>query len=189
MSKQLLILEGSPRRRGNSATLAHQAASGARETGAQVESIYLQGLKIAHCSACDNCRKTGLCSINDDMQTLYPKLSSADALLLASPIYWFTYSSQLKTCIDRMYALWNGNHNVFKGKPIGFILTYGDTDEYTSGAINAIKTFESMFNFLEAKIVEIVHGSLMDPDDAQNNPELLQRSFNLGKKLFQDVIE
>ncbi len=185
MSKQLLILEGSPRRKGNSTALANQAAAGAREMGAQVENIYLHGLKIAHCNGCDACVKTGICSIKDDMQTLYPKLSNADALILASPIYWYTYSGQLKTCIDRMYALWNGNHDAFKGKPMGFILTYGDTDENTSGAINAIKTFESMFNFLEAKIVEILHGSLMNLGDAQKNPELLQRSFNLGRKMFQ----
>ncbi len=186
MPKKLLILKGSPREKGNSAVLAERAAAGAAQEGWEVESIHLQTMDIRPCDGCDLCRENGVyCVIEDDMQTLYPKLVEADALLLASPVYWFTYSAQLKLCIDRWYGLWNIEHDAFRGKPIGIILTYGDTDLYTSGGINAIHTYESMFQFLEARIVGTVHGSLSDVGDAEKHPELMEAAFELGRKIAQ----
>lgn len=189
MSKQIVILKGSPREQGNSGMLADQVAAGAKEAGAQVESFFLHGMNIRPCDGCDFCREMGICAVEDDMQTLYPKLLAADAVVLASPIYWFTYSAQLKTCIDRWYALWNGKNDAFKGKPVGIVLSYGDTDLYTSGGINAIHTFETMFRFLRADIAGWVYGSLSDIGDAQKHPELMQQAYRLGKKLAQMIRE
>jgi len=183
MTKNILILKGSPREKGNSAILADRAAVGALEAGAQVESIYLHGLDIRPCDACDECRNTNMCVIQDDMNSLYPKLTAADAIVLASPIYWFTYSAQLKLCIDRWYAFQGNRWKDVSRKQFGIILSYGDTDLYTSGAINAIHTFETMNRFLEGKIVGIVHGSLDDVGDAEKHPELMQQAYDLGKLL------
>lgn len=185
MNKSIVILKGSPRQRGNSAVLADQVAAGAQETGAMVESFYLHGMDIRPCDGCDSCLETGVCVVKDDMQNLYPKLLAADAIVLASPIYWFTFSAQLKTCIDRWYGLFNDKRDVFKGKPFGIVLTYGDTDLYTSGGINAIHTFETMFRFLQADVVGWVYGSLGDVGDAQKHPDLMDKAYRLGKKLAQ----
>jgi multimeric flavodoxin WrbA len=184
MAKKVLILKGSPRERGNSSTLADRVAAGAAEAGLQVECVSLQTTEIRPCDGCDLCKETGVfCVIDDDMQSLYPKLIEADAIVLASPIYWFTYSAQLKLCIDRWYGLWNAHKDVFKGKPFAIVLTYGDTDLYTSGGINAIHTFESTFRHLKAPIVGMVYGSANDPGDAEKNPDLMQSAYDLGKKL------
>jgi multimeric flavodoxin WrbA len=184
MGKKLLILKGSPRERGNSATLADRVAAGATDAGLQVECVALQTMDIRPCDGCDLCKETGdFCVIEDDMQSLYPKLIEADAIVLASPIYWFTYTAQLKLCIDRWYGLWNARKDFLRGKPIGIVLAYGDTDLYTSGGINAIHTFETMFCFLKAPIVGMVYGSLSDPGDAEKNPDLMQSAYDLGKKL------
>jgi multimeric flavodoxin WrbA len=180
---KILILEASPRRKGNSTVLAEQAAAGAIDAGAEVKKFFLHDMDIHPCNGCDGCLKNGTCGVKDDMQLVYPELLSADALLLASPIYWFTYNAQLKTCIDRWYATWNGNHDFLKNKPVGFVLTYGDTDLYTSGGINAIHTLETMFHFLEADISGWVYGSLMDIGDAVKAPELMEQAYRLGKKL------
>ena len=152
-------------------------------SGAQVESIFLQNLSIHPCDGCDFCVETGACVIKDDMQPIYPKLLAADALVLASPIYWFTYSAQLKTCIDRMYAVWNFKKDLFKGKPIGILLSYGDDDLQSSGGINAVHTFETMARFLQADIAGIVHGSMSDVGDAGKHPELLEQARQLGVRL------
>jgi multimeric flavodoxin WrbA len=187
LAKRVLILKGSPREKGNSATLAEQAAIGARDAGAQVESIYLHGMDIRACDGCDLCKENGeICVIDDDMQSLYPKLQEADALILATPIYWFTYSAQLKLCIDRWYGLWNLEPGIFKGKPIGILLTYGDTDPYTSGAVNAIHTLETMFRFLHAPILGMVYGSASDPGDAGKQPELMEQAYRLGQHLGEE---
>lgn len=190
MANKLLILKGSPRERGNSATLADQAAEAALLAGWQVQCVSLQSLDIRACDGCDLCaRGADYCIIDDDMQDIYPRLVEADALLLASPVYWFTFSAQLKLCIDRWYGLWTADEHAFKGKRIGIILTYGDSDLDTSGGINALHTFESMFKYLGAPIVGVVHGSLGDIGDAQRHPELMQAAFELGRKMTEPASE
>jgi multimeric flavodoxin WrbA len=182
MPRKILILKGSPREKGNSALLADRAADGARAAGAEVESIYLHGLEIRPCDACDLCSE-GACVIEDDMQPLYPKIAEAKAILLATPVYWFTYSTQLKLCIDRWYGFQGHKWIEVNNKKFGIILTYGDTDLYNSGGINAIHAFETMARFLKSDIIGIVHGSVDKAGEAGSHPELLDQAYSLGKVL------
>ena len=183
-SRRIIILKGSPREKGNSSLLADQVATGAKAAGAEVESFYLHSMDIRPCDACDICHeKWDGCIIEDDMQILYPKLQEADAIVIASPIYYFTFSAQTKLFIDRWYGLQTRNGNLLAGKQIGIILTYGDTDPYTSGAINAIYTYQSMFRYIRADIVGIVYGSAGDAGDIQKQPALLEQAYKLGEKL------
>ncbi len=69
------------------------------------------------------------------------------------------------------------------GKQAGIVLTYGDDDLYTSGGINAIHTFESMFRFLKMEIAGMVYGTAMDVGDAEKQPELMQKARQLGERL------
>ena len=180
MGKNVLVLKSSPRQNGNSNTLAEQVSAGAKEAGAEVESLMLHHIDIRPCDACDACQETGVCIVKDDMQKVYPLLEKADAIVIASPIYWFTISAQAKLCIDRWYALEGSNGNALRGKQIGIILTYGDTDLYTSGGINAINTFESMFRYIGAEIAGMVYGSAHEVGDVEKQPELMQRAHQLG---------
>jgi len=184
-SKYVLVLKGSPREKGNSSILADQAASGASAAGARVESFVLQNMNIQPCNACDACQGTGdgECIIQDDMQTLYPRLREADAIVVASPVYWFTINAQTKLCIDRWYALESPQGNALAGKQIGIVLTYGDTDPFTSGAINAIRAFQDMFRYVKAPIAGMVYGTASNPGDVQNQPSLLEQAYQLGQKL------
>ena len=86
-------------------------------------------------------------------------------------------------CIDRWYALEAGGGNALRGKEIGIILTYGDTDLYTSGGINAIYTFQSMFRYIRAEIVGMVYGTAMDVGDAAKQPALMEKAYQLGQRL------
>ncbi|MBW2638353.1 MAG: flavodoxin family protein, partial [Deltaproteobacteria bacterium] len=106
-TKRVVVILGSPRKKGNSAILAEQIAKGATSAGANVESIFLHGHKIAPCQSCYTCQKPDSkgCAINDDMQSVYPKLIEADAWVIASPVYWFTMSAQTKLFMDRCFAL------------------------------------------------------------------------------------
>jgi multimeric flavodoxin WrbA len=184
MSKNILILKGSPREKGNSATLAAQVLAGAGQAGASVEDVYLHGMDIRPCDHCDFCQEGDVgCVIKDDMQKLYPKLRQADAIVIACPIYWFTMNAQMKLCIDRWYALETPQGSALRGKQLGIVLTYGDSDLYNSGGINAIHTFESIARYLKAEVVGIVHGTAMDVGDAEQQPELLERAYKLGQKL------
>jgi multimeric flavodoxin WrbA len=184
MTKKILILNGSPRRRGNSAVLADQLAEGARSRGAEVESVYLHGLDIRACDGCDACHELEEgCIIRDDMQPLYPKLREADVIVIATPVYWFSVSAQTKLCIDRWYALETSKGSALKGKQFALLLVYGDSDLHTSGGINAVGTFESLARYLKAEIVGIVHGSVSAVGDAEKQPILMQSAYELGTKI------
>ncbi len=183
MGKSIMVIKGSPREKGNSSILADQTAEGAKAAGAQVESFSLHRMDIRPCDACDTCQETGVCVLRDDMQVLYPKLVEADAIVIASPIYWFTVSAQTKLFIDRWYALESSQGNALRGKQFGILLTYGDSDPYSSGAINAIRTFQDMMRYIGANIAGIVYGTAMDVGDMQKQPELMERAYKLGQKL------
>jgi multimeric flavodoxin WrbA len=183
MGKLVSIFKGSPRGKGNSSLLADQAAAGARATGAEVVTFSLHTMDIRPCDACDICQETGVCVLKDDMQLLYPKLREAEAIVIASPIYWFTMSAQTKLFIDRWYALESSQGNALKGKQFGIILTYGDTDPYSSGAINAIRSFQDMFRYIGADIAGMVYGTANGEEDVLNQPKLLERAYKLGEKL------
>lgn len=186
MTKRILILRGSPRENGNSSALAERISDGAREAGSDVENVYLHPLDIRACDACDECMGTnGVCVIKDDMQSLYPKVAGADAIVFASPIYWFTISAQMKLFIDRLYAFQGSHWKELIGKKAAIVLTYGDTDLYTSGGINAIHTFESIFRFLKIEIIGMVYGTASDAGDVKNQPELMENAYKLGQKLVQ----
>ncbi len=187
MSKFVLVLKSSPRENGNSNTLAEQVEAGAKEAGAEVESLMLHHMDIRPCDACDTCQETGVCIVKDDMQQVYPLLEKADAIVIAGPVYWFTISAQVKLCIDRWYALESPKGNGLAGKQIGIVLTYGDTDLYTSGGINAIYTFESMFRYLGAEITGMVYGTADEVGDAAKQPELMKSAFQLGQKLGEVI--
>lgn len=180
MSKSVLLLKSSPRESGNSNTLAAQVEAGVKDKGAIVKSLMLHHMDIRPCDACDLCQETGVCIIQDDMQQVYPLLEKADAIVIAGPVYWFTISAQTKLCIDRWYALPDG---AFRGKQIGIVLTYGDTDLHNSGGINAIHTFESMFRYVGAEIIGVVHGSAYEIGEAEKQPDLMERAYQLGQKI------
>ena len=184
MSKSILILKGSPRKNGNSATLADQIYAGAKKAGAEVESVYLSGLEINPCDACDACQEgNDGCIVQDDMQSLYPKLEGADVIVIASPIYYFTMTAQIKSFIDRWYALESDHGSALKGKELAIALVYGDTDLYTSGGINAIHTFESIARYIGLKVSGMVYGTAEHIGDAEKQPELMAKAFQLGESL------
>lgn len=102
-----LIILGSPRKNGNSETLAQGVASGIEQhPDTTVEFIRLNDLQISPCQGCGGCDKTSTCVIDDDMTTLYEKVDNCDHLILVSPIYFYALSAQCKTFIDRFQARW-----------------------------------------------------------------------------------
>lgn len=109
----ILGISGSPRIRGNSDILLDKALEGARSKGAKSEKVILNTLEFAPCQECENIRRDGTCIIEDDMQVIYGKIKNADAIVLASPIFFGSLSAQTKMMIDRFQCLWLAKY-VFK---------------------------------------------------------------------------
>ncbi len=103
---KILGLSGSPRRGGNTELLLDRALEGAKARGADVEKLVLSDLKLHPCRHCDGCARTGLCVIEDDMQPLYDRFRTLDALILATPVFFMGPPAQTKSMMDRCQCLW-----------------------------------------------------------------------------------
>ena len=105
MSKNILVLTGSPRKNGNTDRLAQAFIDGAIEAGHQVQRFDAGRKRINGCTACDACWSKGTaCVFTDGFTELEPMLEAADVLVIASPLYWSTFPAQLKAAIDKLYA-------------------------------------------------------------------------------------
>ena len=184
-ARKILVVHSSPRNKGNSNTLANGIIKGAESAGADVESVYLHGMDISPCNACYACQKKDSkgCAIDDEMQTIYPKLVECDTWVIASPVYWFNMSAQTKLFMDRCFALLAYADNPFAGKRVAVAMSYGDTDPFNSGCINALRSFQDAFKYVGAKMVGMVYGSAEAPGEIESNADLMQRAESLGKKL------
>lgn len=120
MAKKLLIISASPRKGGNSDLLCDQFILGAKETGNQVEKVFLGDKKIRHCVGCGTCQSNGgRCIQQDDMAEILDKMIHADVLVMATPVYFYNMNGQMKTLIDRTYA----RYTEIRNKEMYFIMT------------------------------------------------------------------
>lgn len=105
--KNILIISSSPRKNGNSQLLCEQFKRGAEEKGHMVTLVRLMEKIIGFCRACDGCmRNGGTCVLNDDMAEILKLFREADVIVLATPVYFYGISAQMKTFIDRTYPIW-----------------------------------------------------------------------------------
>lgn len=107
MSKNIVILNGSPHKNGNTAALCDAFAEGAKAAGHNVARFDLQGMNIHGCLGCVKGGKDpkSPCVQKDDMALIYPAYQAADIVVLASPMYYWGFSSQLKAAFDRLFAV------------------------------------------------------------------------------------
>lgn len=137
MNKKILIISGSPRKSGNSDTLCDRFAAGAKECGHQVEKIWLGDKKLHFCTGCYACQ-AGACPHDDDAVKIGKQMLESDIIVLATPVYFYSMSAQLKTLIDRnvMY------YPQVRDKSFYFIMTMADTDNKNFiGTVEALKGF------------------------------------------------
>jgi multimeric flavodoxin WrbA len=188
--KKVIVLLGSPRKKGNSTVLAKQIIRGVESVGGQAETVYLNGLDIKPCQGCYACRKkeSSGCAVDDDMQPLYPKLVESHAWVIASPVYWFSMSAQTKIFMDRCFALFNDDQkkNLFFNKRIAIAMSYGDTDSFNSGCVNALRSFQDAYRYVGARIVGMVYGSAEELGEIKSNTLLMEQAEKLGKELVSE---
>jgi multimeric flavodoxin WrbA len=123
VNKNVLVLSSSPRRGGNSDLLCDQFLSGAKESGNNVEKIFLKDKKINYCTGCGTCiDRGGKCSQKDDMAEVLDKMVKADVIVMATPVYFYTMCGQMKTLIDRTCA----RYTEISNKQFYFIIAAAD---------------------------------------------------------------
>jgi len=117
MGKKIVILNGSPRKKGNTSALAAEFTRGAREAGHTVTEFFLDGMDIHGCKGCFGGHSSRECPCvqKDDMMQIYPAVKECDVIVLATPLYYWNMSGQLRTAVDRLFALEEGDGNLLRG--------------------------------------------------------------------------
>ncbi len=109
--KKILALTVTPRRRGNSEQLADAFLAGAAAAGHQVQKLTLRDFDLKPCVACDACLAPGAaCIRKDDMSKVFAAIRASDLVLIATPLYYYTFPSQIKMVFDRMYSLYSDGY-------------------------------------------------------------------------------
>ena len=177
MSKKVLIISTSPRKGGNSDTLAEEFARGAKEAGHEVEKIGLWDKTIGFCRGCLACQKTGRCVIHDDADAVAQKMLTADVIVFATPIYYYEMSGQMKTMLDRANPLFSANYTF---RDIYLLATAADTDDSAmDGAAKGLEGWISCFE--KARLAGMVFGGGADAiGTIQGNPAL-NEAYEMGK--------
>ncbi len=139
--KNVLIISASPRKGGNSDTLCDQFAKGAAEAGHEVEKIRLAEKNVGFCSGCYACQKLKKCVKKDDANEIIEKMLSADVIVLATPVYFYSMNAQLKALIDRTVSRWD-DFGRFKGTEFWLVITAADeSHDMMSATLEGLRGF------------------------------------------------
>ena len=181
MTKKIIILIGSPSKNGNTSALTAQFKKGAEETGNVVTEFHLGSMKIGGCLGCWHGGKDtdSPCVQKDDMMKIYPVYREADVVVLASPLYYWFISGQLKTTFDRLFAVAECDPNYRNPKKESVLIMAAE------GA--GFEESEHWYDHLEKHIGweslgKVLCGWVTQPGDIEGKPEL-QQAYELGKAI------
>lgn len=176
--KKVLVLSASPRRGGNSDMLCDEFIRGARETGAEVEKIFLKDKNINYCIGCGLCTRNNYtsCSQKDDAAEVLEKMVQADVIVMATPVYFYTLCAQMKTLIDRCCSRYPAMSN----KDFYYIVTAADSrEDALERTIECFRGFTDCLSGSNEKGILYAVGVWNVGDVKQT--DLLNRAYKMGK--------
>lgn len=191
--KHILIIRGGGRANGNTAQLVHSFSNGAKDSGHSVENISLSENKVKGCLGCNACRYGKPCIQKDSFNSLVPKIKAADLIVFASPLYFWTISSQLKAFIERFYCIAEEDPN----PPLGRYETYPvkDCALLMTAADDFFWTFEQATSYYQFALIHYIgfhdKGMLLAGGcgDTNGKPQIektghLEKAYQFGKNIY-----
>lgn len=175
MRKKVLVLSGSPRKNGNSDMLCDAFIKGAENSGHLAEKILIQNKKISPCLACYGCRNTHLCVQKDDMRDILEKMVQADVIVLATPVYFYSLSGQLKTLIDRTLP----QYTQIANKDFYYMATAAAGKKSMERTMDALRGFTDCLP--NANIKGYVYGAGVYEKGEVENTSYLKLAYDMGK--------
>ena len=184
---KVLAISGSPRIGGNTDILLDKILEGARSKGAKTEKIILNKLEFCPCQECESMKDDGTCIIEDDMQPLYRKVEEADALILASPIFFGSVSAQTKMMIDRFQCLWRAKYMLKKEtserKKGGYFVSV-EASARKDFFDNARSVVKNLFAAIGVEYREELFCSGIDRKGSiLKHSDILEKAFELGERI------
>jgi len=188
MSQNILILSGSPKKNGNTAALVEWFTEGARSKSAKVELVHAAFLKYKFpgCTSCRLCQKQEAygCVIEDDANLVLRKMTAADVIVMATPLYFFSASAQLKVLIDRMFSLYKWDNaagtmnTVLEGKTLVLLAS-----AYEDVGLDALeKPFALTADYTGMKFESLLVPNAGESGEIRKKSGVREKAVAFGKK-------
>lgn len=176
---KIVVLEGSPNKKGSSNLLADCFRQGAEEAGHTVEIIDTADADIRPCTGCIHCGYEGPCVQKDDVESIRKKILNADMMVFVTPLYYYGMSAQLKTMIDRFCAF---NSSIQRKHMKSALLTVAwNSDDWTFEALEA--HYNTLVRYLNLEDMGMVLGAGCGTLSMTQHSEFPQQAYNLGNRL------
>lgn len=182
MSKKIVILNGSPRRKGNTSSLVKAFTEGAESAGNTVTEFFLDSMNIHGCKGCFGGHSSRECPCvqKDDMAQIYPAVKECNVIILATPLYYWNMSGQIRTAIDRLFALEEGDGNLLRGHERSCALLMAAEG---NGFEDVLLYYDHLMEHLRWKnLGHVLAGGNGDIGDIEGKPEL-KKAFELGASI------
>ncbi len=182
MPKKIVVLNGSPRKKGNTSMLVKAFTEGAESAGHTVMEFFLDSMDIHGCKGCfgGHSSRDCPCVQRDDMAKIYPAVKDCNVIVLATPLYYWTMSGQLRTAIDRLFALEEGDGNLLRGHERSSVLLMAAEG---NGFEDVSLYYDHLMQHLQWKnLGKVLCGGVMDVGDITGRKEL-DDARELGKSI------
>lgn len=180
MGKNIIVLNGSPRPKGNTTALVQAFSEGAEKAGHTVTTFLLDGMNIHGCKGCFGGGKNpdSPCVQKDDMDLIYPVYRKADVVVMASPMYYWSVTGQLRTAFDRLFAVMEGGEGE-NSKKDGVLLMAAGGDEFDE----CLYYYNNLMAHLRwNNLGSVLAGGVNNIGDISDNPAL-KKAFDLGASI------
>ncbi len=177
---KILVITGSPRKNGNSSTLAEHFIRGAEEAGHEVVRFDAAFKEVHPCIACNKCGMNGECVFKDDFEFVRKHIVDAGMLVFATPMYYFGISAQIKAVIDRFYAI---NGSIHVPKKAALLMTYADTGARKAEAI--LSHYQTLLGYLGWSDAGQVIAPGVWQAGAVHHTKYPEQAYRLGKSIRQ----
>ena len=182
MGRKIVVLNGSPRKKGNTSALVREFTRGAEEAGHTVTEFFLDGMDIHGCKGCfgGHSGRDCPCVQKDDMGKIYPAVRESDVVVLASPLYYWNLSGQLRTAVDRLFALEEGDGNLLRGHGRASALLMAAEG---NGFGDVLTYYDHLLEHLQwQNLGHVLAGGNGDVGDIDGKPEL-RAAYDLGRSI------
>ncbi|WP_165079373.1 MULTISPECIES: flavodoxin family protein [unclassified Desulfovibrio] len=175
---KILVLTGSPRKKSNSNILADEFIRGASENGHDIFRFDAARSDVHPCVGCNSCKKDGPCIFKDDFQKIREHILPARMVVFVSPLYWFGFCTQLKTVIDRFYAL---DKKLHAPKEAILLSTHLNTAEEPN--IPLAMTYQAMLAYLGWSNRGIIQAGGLEEAGSITATGFPREAYELGKSI------
>ncbi len=177
---KIIAIVGSPRPGGNTDYLVDQALGEASKHGCETEKIMLGRYRVNPCLGHEDCGSFPACKQNDDAPWILEKFSNADGIILATPVYYYNMTAQMKAFVDRNYFLYT--HDIpLKAQCAGLIVIAGGAG--LDITVRALRRFVGISGDKPDNRIITLTGYASKPGEVKNNLTLIEEARSLGKRM------